>query len=93
MDIHGLSENHKKSQWTSMDLPCIALRATDWLIDGNKMIFKSFSFNGNTSVFLEYQTKSNSSSKIILLYSLKLLLEVKKYTVRNNYRSGIGKGT
>jgi hypothetical protein len=25
MDIHGLSENHKKSQWTSMDLPCIAL--------------------------------------------------------------------
>jgi hypothetical protein len=25
MDIHGLSEQPLKIQWTSMDLPCIAL--------------------------------------------------------------------
>jgi hypothetical protein len=53
-------------------------RMSDWLIDANKILPKSLSFPANVSVNSEFLTKSNSSSKRIQIFSLKLLLEVKK---------------
>jgi hypothetical protein len=53
-------------------------RTTDWLIDADKMIPNSIAISGNASILWEFLTRSNSSSKRILLYRLKLLVEFQK---------------
>jgi hypothetical protein len=40
-------------------------RMKDWLIDTDKFVPKSLSMSGNVRICLEFQTKSNSSSKPI----------------------------
>ncbi len=50
----------------------------NWLIDADKMIPKSLAFPANISIYAEFLTKSKSSSKRIFIFSIKLLLEVKK---------------
>jgi hypothetical protein len=51
---------------------------SDWLIDADKIIPKSFTVHGNVSIYAEFLTKSNSSSKKISVYSFRLYFEIKK---------------
>jgi hypothetical protein len=53
-------------------------RMKDWVIDADKLFPKSLSMSGNVKIHLEFLTKSNSSSKPIFVYSLKLLLQFQK---------------
>jgi hypothetical protein len=53
-------------------------RMKDLLIDPDKIVPKSLSMSGNVRIQWEFLTKSNSSSKPIFVYSLKLLLEFQK---------------
>ncbi len=67
---------------TNVKLKCPLEKNTyqikDWLFDGNKILPKSFVIPGNVSIYLEFLTKSKSSSERIFLFSLKLLLELQK---------------
>ncbi len=53
-------------------------RKNDWLFDADKLIPKSLAIPGNVSLYIEYQAKTNSSSKKVFMLSVKLRLEVKK---------------
>jgi hypothetical protein len=48
-----------------------------WLVDANKIIPKSIAFPANISIYGEFLAKTNSSSKRVFVFSVKLFLETK----------------
>jgi hypothetical protein len=75
-----LFEKFEKSNNITMECPLEkrVYQISDWLVDGNKIIPRSLTIPGNISLYLEFLTNLNSTGKKIFLYSLQVLLELKK---------------
>jgi hypothetical protein len=77
----AITETFKKSSSVKLKCPFEknVFLMRDWLIEADKMIPNSFAISGDIRIYWEFLINSNSSSKRIVMASLKLLLEIQKH--------------